>query len=208
MKEKLKEFLKKTPDVRRNPETVHSGEILGLHNHENLEPSLESGCGTLVLEDEAFHVYAFFSDRDIYNVARKDNERTWETGDVCEFFLQPYGKDDYFEFHVTPDNITLQLHLPPVEKQGSIPFEKQIFNSGLKTKTEVNRLKNYWYSEMTIPFTGLEITKKQVANSRFAICRYNYSHQWEKPEISSTAYFQKGGFHDPTSWHKLEVEQA
>ena len=63
---------------------------------------------------------ALFHDSDIFNTAKVNNERTWTTGDVCEFFIQPAGQDDYFEFHVTPEGITLQLHLPPVSRMGSL----------------------------------------------------------------------------------------
>ena len=142
-------------------------------------------------------------DSDIFNTAKVNNERTWTTGDVCEFFIQPAGQDDYFEFHVTPEGITLQLHLPPVSRMGSVPFEKQIFESGMTHRVQVRREENYWYAVMCIPFAGMRITEKEAWGSRFAVCRYNYSHGQEKPEMSSTAYFPDTGFHNPSRWHRL-----
>ena len=162
--------------------TAYSGEILFLRNPITMEPSRENGCAALVIEDNCYHLYALFSDSDIFNDAKQDNDKTWRTGDVCEFFVQPGEHDDYFEFHATPDNIRLQLHLPPIARRGSIPFEQQIFDSGLKTSVRVDRARNLWYIEMTVPFAGLGITHAQAENSRFSVCRYNYTYGVENPE--------------------------
>lgn len=145
MFEKLYDSLKETPHAEQNPETVHSGEILRLRNHKTCQPCQEGGCAALTAEKDSFRIHALFHDSDIFNTAKVNNERTWTTGDVCEFFIQPAGQDDYFEFHVTPEGITLQLHLPPVSRMGSIPFEKQIFESGMTHRVQVRREENYWY---------------------------------------------------------------
>ena len=86
---------------------------------------------------------------------------------------------------------------------GSVPFEKQIFESGMTHRVQVRREENYWYAVMCIPFAGMRITEKEAWGSRFAVCRYNYSHGQEKPEMSSTAYFPDTGFHNPSRWHRL-----
>ncbi len=203
MFEKLYDSLKETPHAGQNPETVHSGEILRLRNHKTCQPCQEGGCAALTAEKDSFRIHALFHDSDIFNTAKVNNERTWTTGDVCEFFIQPAGQDDYFEFHVTPEGITLQLHLPPVSRMGSVPFEKQIFESGMTHRVQVRRKENYWYAVMCIPFAGMRITEKEAWGSRFAVCRYNYSHGQEKPEMSSTAYFPDTGFHNPSRWHRL-----
>jgi len=180
------------------------GKIRTLHYYKDGTPAKEAGRAALLIDADAFHVYAYFEDSDIYNTATKNNERTWQTGDALEFFVQSSVHKDYYEFHLTPNNITLQLHLPPVEKKGTIPFEEQIFESGIKTSVKVCPEENYWQGEIIVPFAGLNMTKEMVTGSRFAICRYNYSHSWQDPDISSTALFPDSGFHNPARWHEIK----
>ena len=91
MFEKLYDSLKETPHAGQNPETVHSGEMLRLRNHKTCRPCREEGCAALTAEKDSFRIHALFHDSDIFNTAKVNNERTWTTGDVCEFFIQPAG---------------------------------------------------------------------------------------------------------------------
>ena len=67
MKEKMCQFLAETPYVPQEQKTAYSGEILFLRNPITMEPSRENGCAALVIEDNCYHLYALFSDSDIFN---------------------------------------------------------------------------------------------------------------------------------------------
>lgn len=57
-------------------------------------------------------IYAELSDTDIFNPVREHGAHAYQHGDVFEIFLRAEGAENYFEHHVTPGNITLQLSFP------------------------------------------------------------------------------------------------
>lgn len=180
-------------------------QILSLHSFETGELPAERGAGALAVEDGALHVCAAFEDSDIGNSATENNTKTWLTGDVLECFVQPAGTGDYYEFHVTPEGITLQLHLPPIERFRTIPFEQEICEAGLKAKAQKFPERNLWCGELIVPFKGIGLNRDKLNGTRFAICRYNYNKNWSEPEISSTGLFPGGTFHCPSQWHRIEL---
>ena len=134
---------------------------------------ISSGGDMLTLESGALRISAAFRDTDIGNSARRNNEQTWLTGDAMECFLQVPGHDDYFEFHVTPENYTLQLHLPSAEGRASLPFEQKLCNAGIRTNARIERDRNLWCGEIVVPFAGIGLTEELTDGLAFAICRYN-----------------------------------
>jgi len=192
-----------------NPEPSYvPGTILPFASYKNpdAEPA-ERGRAVLNVEDNAFHVSAVLEDSDIFNTAKQNNEKTWTTGDVLEFFIQPAGRKDYYELHVTPEQITLQLHIPVTERSRKIEFEDCICDIGIIGKVRKDVPANRWTAEMIVPFSGIGVTGTELDGSRFAICRYNYNKKWEEPEISSTRFFPKGTFHCPPEWHVLVYQK-
>lgn len=184
--------------------TCKPGDLLSLRAFKGGGIPRERGVGTLLVEPEALHVYAAFEDSDIGNSATENNTKTWTTGDVLECFVQPSGCDDYYEYHVTPEGITLQLHLPPIERFRTIPFEQEICEIGLKAQARKFPERNLWCGELVIPFEGIALTPGKIAGTRFAICRYNANRSWSEPEISSTGVFPGGTFHCPSQWHLIQ----
>ena len=57
-------------------------------------------------------VFAELEDADIFTRATAHNQRMWELGDVLEIFLSAENSAGYVEFHVTPNNLRLQLRFP------------------------------------------------------------------------------------------------
>ena len=169
-------------------------------NRMNGEPAEESGIAVLKRDGEKLVVTAAMTDSDIFNTAQKKNERTWTTGDALEFFFQPAGREDYFELHVTPNEQTLELHIPGVEQLRIIPFEKQFFDSGFKYSAEV--LDGQWKARMEIPFSAFGIS--EVKGARFTICRYNWNKKWEEPELTTISLFTNGTFHSPDEWFTIQ----
>ena len=165
----------------------------------------EKGIAFLGKNDKCLYVFGCFEDSDIFNTATEKNSHTWETGDAMEFFFQCPGREEYYELHLTPEGATLELRIPSIEKFGKVPFESQFYDSGFSTYAErFNRPEcKGWLGLMEIPFVGLGITNGDFEGSRFAVCRYNYSKNKLKPEISSTVAFPRGGFHQPDLWHVI-----
>ncbi len=166
----------------------------------------EKGIAFLGKDDRFLYVFGCFEDSDVYNSATGENERTWETGDVMEFFFQAPGKEEYYELHLTPGNSTLELRIPKLGKIGLVPFESLFFDSGFFTHAE--KFEHFdckgWMGLMEIPLEKLGITDGNFQNSRFAVGRYNYNCKWDAPEISSTAIFPEGGFHQPHLWQEIK----
>ncbi len=174
------------------------GDVMTMKSQKG-KPVQEGGNATLICKDKTLVLTVDFIDSDIGNSAVKHNEKTWTTGDVCEFFFQPAGRKDYYEFHVTPNNITLQLHIPSVEQLRVLPFESKIFESNFKYNAKIE--KGHWTVRMEIPLSVLGDNAK-FNGSLFAVCRYNYNKKWEEPELSSSTPLPDG-FHCPTLWHKI-----
>ena len=205
MIEQLQRFFKQNHIAGKNPVEVASGDILLLHPHKSPESLKEGGCSCLIAGEDALLLYVLFQDSDIFNTAVSNDQPTWEMGDVVEFFIQLPGHVDYYEFHVTPDNVTLQLHLPCNEKQYILNYGDNLFDGGLKSYVQVCHENNFWYVEMEVPYAGLGISRSEADGSRFSVGRYNYSRKWDKPEISSTSDFGNSGFHSPECWHVLKT---
>lgn len=161
---------------------------------------------------DSLWVYAVMSDRDIYNEAVADNAHTWSLGDVFEIFLRECGREPYAEYHITPDNITLQLHFPKLESLLEMKNDpdrtledfmlaKRSFDSWV----EVDAQANYWRVLARVPaknITGRDILKPGE-QWRYSFCRYDYTRNGGKPVISSTSCHEQAGFHRHSEWGRL-----
>ncbi|OGV35088.1 MAG: hypothetical protein A2020_15495 [Lentisphaerae bacterium GWF2_45_14] len=166
----------------------------------------ERALGLFWKNAEYLHAAAIMEDSDVYNTASGKNMKTWATGDVMELFFQPDGVENYYELHLTPEKATLELNLPGEEKRLQVPFESMFYDSGFSYETGKFLLTSGfkgWWGHMKIPFSGIGLAGKSIKNSRFSVCRYNYSHNWEQPEKTSTSFYPEGGFHQARFWHKM-----
>lgn len=199
-------------------EPVFSGVL-----HQAWNPTPESGFHPgvvqLFVDTSALHVFAAMNDHHIENRADGFNQRTWETGDVFEIFLQT-EPDTYFEFHVTPENRNLFLrwtsalfeqHRKSGEKGGS--FQQALIGDPrfLRSETTVDEGARQWTVAAEIPFANLGIDPFAGASAtsrpgrKFAFCRYDADPDAEAPVLSATAPFSQPSFHDRSAWHDLPV---
>ena len=167
----------------------------------------ESGASFIFHDTHNINVISVMEDNDVFSDAAPINDRTWEKGDVLEFFIQPPNSKSYFELHVAPNLATLQLAIPDANdlKNGKYKFEDLFADTDAEfgaDKIETNNFKGWW-GLICIPAekNGFQIKNGHFAN--FAACRYNYSRQREKPECSSSAPLSKLSFHSPEEWQKL-----
>jgi len=165
------------------------------------------------------------------NAAKMDNEKTWLTGDVMEFFIMPEGRDDYYEFHATPEGRRLQLHLPHYKLLGKMPFEDNLCDCGLEVKTheltndlwvgemsvEIGKLGNWevaklWNCEVA-KFEKLQKTEKKIpqfpnfpiSQIRFCVSRYYYGNARDI-EYSSYPPLPARGYHNPPKWKEVKTD--
>lgn len=151
-------------------------------------------------------VCAMMEDSDVFNTATEKNEKTWTTGDVMEFFVQPSNAENYYELHLTPNNATLELDLPGVQKRMNVKFEDMFFESGFSYEAGIFAHESGmtgWHGIMSIPFKSIGLSNENLKGSTFSVCRYNYWRNEDKPEQTSTSYYPEGGFHQPQYWHSL-----
>ena len=162
----------------------------------------EPATAMLTFANGHLKAYAAMRDSVIHNNATHDNDHTWETGDAFEFFFQPRYREDYYEAHVTPEKIRLQLHIQDYRTFRGVAHEQKICDIGLTAKTQIFRDSNLWLAEMDIPYATMGMAAEHLIGSRFVFSRYNYMFDGSKPAITSTQIFPKTA-HFPPLWHVI-----
>lgn len=174
------------------------------------QPGFQPALAELRATDDALHVLAVLADRDIHNSATAFNERTWETGDVFEIFLQ-IDADTYFEFHITPENRRLFLAWTPGLKNalrtGEATLEDAMMadRDALDSETRIRREADYWTVRARIPLetVGLD-PDKAYPGLRLAFARYDTFRDGRPRILSATSPFPAPRFHNRGAWLPLD----
>lgn len=158
-------------------------------------------------------IYAELSDADIFNPIREHGAHAYAHGDVFEIFLRANGAPNYFEHHVTPDNITLQLSFPTpttfAEKctndpKWSLPFATQI---PVRSQALVQPALELWRVLAIVPLAKITQDGSVPGDWRFSFCRYDHTHGRGKPVLSSTTPYRFSNFHHQDHWGRLRLEK-
>lgn len=163
-------------------------------------------------KDSDFFVFAELTDRDIHTLAKKSGERLWRLGDTFEIFLCRPGEEMYYEFHVAPNNVKMQLRFPDsqaaeavgrTERFEDLMMHGDDFVSWTWVKPEIQR----WFVLGRVSGKLLEPTG-ELAGARwsFSFCRYDYTRGEEEPVISSTSAYTKPSFHRRQEWGTIRFE--
>jgi hypothetical protein len=160
--------------------------------------------------DDALWVYAELSDCDIFNDAAHFNDRTYELGDLFEILIRPDGQEDYFEFHITPENQQLQLHWPDAdaiwkfdERHESLQpyFVPKVL---LVSQTEVQHQNNFWRVLAKIPSCVARSKSIKVGDVWvFSFSRYDCTRGKSDPALSSCSPHAQPRFHRQQEWGRL-----
>lgn len=180
-------------------------DVLWLFELYSKQPAQESGFAFLWLSQDYLHVYCVMQDSDVITLASGKNDKTWEKGDVMEFFLQPNPElTNYIELHLAPNQATLEYAIPDSKLLKSYSPEMLSFESGMETETGL--FEQGWWGQIRLPLKKLAFSSNLAP--RFCICRYNYNRQnWENPELSSTTLFHsRPHFHQPDEWQTLIIK--
>lgn len=164
----------------------------------------EHGAAFVWADKTYFNVFALYQDSDPYSDATHKNDDTWRLGDVMELFIKSTSVKEYFENHVSPNGYTLELKV-----QDDVAFRRKAYTiDQLYHDSKINAAArpfkaegfNGWISSICFPLSNLGKTDS-VSGISFCVCRYNYNHGWEKPEVSTTAE----GFNDtPCTFHNIK----
>ena len=155
-------------------------------------------------------IFAELEDADIFTRASAHNQRMWELGDVLEIFLSPENSARYVEFHVTPNNLRLQLRLPDTTTLRGAQAENRfdhlllpegVFHSRAWRQPENNK----WFVFAEIPSVAVCGVDRPLAGTkwRFSFSRYDYIHGRAEPMISSTSPHARPDFHRREEWGTL-----
>jgi glucose/arabinose dehydrogenase len=158
----------------------------------------------LLWDREHLYFFAEMDDADLFADVKEHDGQIW-TNDVFELFFKPAAdKPGYYEFEVNAANAVLDMFIPrrggPMwpDLKDTHPFEVKTavqLRGTLNQRTDTDQ---GWSVEGCIRWRDMLPTGGRPAPGEhwtFALCRYDYSKQWDKPELSSTAPLSKGSFH-------------
>ena len=156
-------------------------------------------------------VFAELQDADIFSRATAHNQRMWELGDVLEIFLQPEDSAGYVEFHVTPNNLRLQLRFPDSDRlrraQAENRFDDLLLPEGVFHSRAWEQPENgKWFVFAEIPAAVVCGEDRSLAGNRwrFSFSRYDYVRGRSEPIISSTSPHAQPNFHRREEWGILQ----
>lgn len=173
---------------------------------ERPEAELKPGRVWLGVQGEDLLVYAALEDDQPANRATRWNEPTWTTGDVIEFFFQAEGRENYHEFHVTPENQRLQLSFPEREVYRKSPLRFAVGESRFESATRIHADRTGWEVMMSVKLARL--LERESANEadakgarfRYSFSRYDYQPGRVRPVTSATPRLSAPDFHNIDEW--------
>ncbi len=158
----------------------------------------------LLWDREYFYFFADLEDADLYADIKEHNGMLW-FNDVFELFFKPAeDKPGYYEFQVNPHGAVLDCFFPRRNAGGFLRFKNETrFN--VEAKVNLRGTLNKWTDkddgwsvEGKIPWTDFMKTGGRPDRNekwKFALCRYDYSVDFEGPELSTCAPLTKQNFH-------------
>jgi uncharacterized repeat protein (TIGR03806 family) len=150
----------------------------------------------LLWDREFLYFFADMEDTDLFAIEKKHNGMTWED-DVFELFFKPADdKPGYYEFQVNAAGTIMDMFLP---RRGAGGYRRFINDTTfhLEAKVHLRGTLNKWTDkdegwsvEGRIPWKDFVHTggaPKEGDSWKFALCRYDYSVDFEGPELSTCA---------------------
>jgi len=169
----------------------------------------EQGTARVGRNAEGLWFHVRLEDGDILTTATEDNQCMWQLGDVVEFFVKPgVERPDYWEIHITPNGLIMDIHIP--ERAGLVSGEiswAQVIAADSRSRKWVKSVpgQGVWAVELCVPWAtfGVSGVPEPGTTWQFAVCRYNCTGGLEDPELSSTAHYTQPGFHRYEDYHDL-----
>ncbi|HQU41596.1 MAG TPA: PQQ-dependent sugar dehydrogenase [Pirellulales bacterium] len=176
---------------------------------EAARPAKTATKARLLWDRENLYFFATMQDSDLYADVEVPDGRTWEN-DVFELFFKPADdKPGYYEFQVNAAGTVMDMFIPRRGSGGYRRFKGQAaFHVEAKVALDgtLNRWQDHdsaWSVEGRIPWTDFLRTGGRPADGetwKFALCRYDYSVDFEGPELSTCAALRS----QPPDFHHHE----
>jgi glucose/arabinose dehydrogenase len=170
----------------------------------NVRPARTATKARLLWDREYLYFLAEMEDHDLFADIKQHNGQLWDN-DVFELFLKPADdKPGYYEFQVNAAGAVLDVFLPR-RGAGGFPRFKNDGGFDVTAKVKLRGTLNDWRDrdegwtvEGRIPWTDFLRTGGRPAVDerwKFALCRYDYSVDFEGPELSTCAPLSQLSFH-------------
>ncbi|HEV3342282.1 MAG TPA: PQQ-dependent sugar dehydrogenase, partial [Pirellulales bacterium] len=176
---------------------------------EGARPAKTATKARLLWDRENVYFFAEMDDADLYADVAEHDGITWEN-DVFELFFKPADdKPGYYEFQVNAAGTIMDMFLPRRGSGGYRRFKadgKFHIEAKVALAGTLNRWQDHdtgWSVEGRIPWTDFLRTGGRPAEDekwKFALCRYDYSVEFEGPELSTCAPLRTR----PASFHNHE----
>ncbi|MGE0607198.1 MAG: PQQ-dependent sugar dehydrogenase [Pirellulales bacterium] len=150
----------------------------------------------LLWDEENLYFTADMDDADLYADVTEHDGQCWDN-DVFELFFKPADdKPGYYEFQVNAANTQLDMFIPRRGSGGYLRYRKDgdfHMESRVKLRGTLNRWNDRdqgWSVEGKIPWRDfLQCGGRPAIDEQwnFALCRYDYSVDFEGPDLSTTA---------------------
>jgi hypothetical protein len=166
---------------------------------------VEQGHAFVAICDEGLRFYTWFEEQPPYTTARAHNQRLFELGSVAEFFIQPAGSAAYWEIHLSPNSLIMDIHIPNRDDlmAGRLDWD-DLIAPGSQARYQVTTTTSAWSTEIILPWPCFERTAIPSGEDwGVGICRYNYPDRLVDPELSATAPFDQLSFHRTEEYHRL-----
>ncbi len=159
-------------------------------------PARTATKARLLWDREYLYFFADMEDSDLYAEEKQHDGQTWDD-DVFELFFKPAAdKPGYYEFQVNAAGTIMDMFLPRRGAGGYRRF-KSDGEFHIDAKVQLRGTLNHWQDkdkgwsvEGRIPWRDFLRTGGRPAIDerwKFALCRYDYSVEFEGPELSTCA---------------------
>lgn len=159
-------------------------------------PARTATKARLLWDRDNLYFFAEMEDGDLYADVNEHDGQTWNN-DVFELFFKPADdKPGYYEFQVNAAGAVMDMFIP---RRNSGGFDRYIADGefNIEAKVALRGTLNQWTEkdegwslEGRIPWRGLLRTGGRPEPGekwKFALCRYDYSVDFEGPELSTCA---------------------
>jgi glucose/arabinose dehydrogenase len=167
-------------------------------------PARTATRARLLWDREYLYFFADMEDTDLYADVKEHDGPTWNN-DVFELFFHPAAdKPGYYEFQVNAAGTIMDMFLPRRGAGGYQRF-KSDGDFHIDAKVRLRGTLNHWQDkdqgwsvEGRIPWRDFLRTGGRPDSGerwKFTLCRYDYSVDFEGPELSTCAPLSRSDFH-------------
>lgn len=176
------------------------------------------GSVRLLYDNKNLYIAFKFTDADIVDLSKADDQELHTLSDVAEIFLKPVDDTWYWEFHVTPKGRVSTYWWPGRGRfslAGTQPHLKPRFvRVATRTQGTVNNgddRDQCWTSLVAIPFAKLDrygLPKDPRSRWTILLSRYDYSRYRLKgtgPELSAVTALSEPSYHLVDEYPRLHL---